>query len=354
MSDWIRISRTAIRLAILAIVFPASQRIANCQAAPNDPGAAERQLLFGAGPVYGPPPGPNNGPSGNWGTIIGKYRDVPAYSNGVDTGSWSNLEPYGQDGYQYQCVEYCRRFYRVAMGLNTSQWYGNAIDWFGSGASRGLEVHANDGTTKPQADDILCFSDSTDGHVAIVTAVVGNVIYVMQQNVSSSTGVGTLSILGTGKVANYGNLVVQGWLRQPGHIPAPPALAPGDCALVGNTGGSLNIRDAANGNLVSSMPDGTLVHILEGPKLANGIWWYRHDKGGWSAYGVGADIYLARTTCPYTIDDVLRALRSAAGISTLDAAGKARLDVVTGTPACIDLLDACRLARKAAGRDVNP
>lgn len=354
MLDQIRLGRFALWMVATGGLLGLWQTSGRCQGASNDPGAAERRLLFGTAPEYGPQPGPSNGPAGNWGTVIGRYRDVPACSNGADTGSYSDLEPYGQDGYQYQCVEYCRRFYRVAMGMNTSQWYGNAIDWFGTASSRGLEGHANDGASKPQADDIMCFSSATYGHVAIVTGVVGNVVYVMQQNVSTSTGVGTLSILSTGKIANYGSLVVQGWLRQPGHSPAPPALAPGECAVVGNTGGSLNIRDAANGNLVSSMPDGTLVHILEGPKLANGIWWYRHDEGGWSAYGVGADVYLIETICPYTVDEVAKAMRAASGLLVLDNAGKTRLDLVAGTPAGVNVVDAARLARKSMGLEANP
>lgn len=345
MSIWLR--RAHLLASLLAVLCVTSSGAWSQASNPNDPGAAERRLLAGTGPRYAPNDGPQQGPAGNWGAEIGRYRDVPAYSNGVDTGDWSDLEPYGQDGYQYQCVEYCRRFYRVAMGYNTGAWYGNAVDWFAAASTRNLEAHPNDGTSRPQADDIVCFSSTTYGHVAIVSAVVGATVYLMQQNVSTTTGTGTLTINANGKTNNYGSLVVQGYLRKPGYTPTAPAMKAGDCAVVQNPGGTLNVRDAPNGNLLSAMVDGTVVSVLEGPKLSNGIWWYRHDHGGWSAYGVAADIYLAKTQCPFSLDDAIRAVRAASGLMIIDGPARTRLDIVPDAAgARIDLLDAVAIARK--------
>ena len=69
-------------------------------------------------------------PRGNWGHAIGSYQGVIAYSNGNDTGKATLTEPVGRDGKKYQCVEYCRRFYRVHLGIDTSGWEINANAWY--------------------------------------------------------------------------------------------------------------------------------------------------------------------------------------------------------------------------------
>lgn len=158
-------------------------------------------------------------PGGNWGANIGSYEGVIAYSNGSDTGSWSSLEPYCQDGYEFQCVEYVRRFYRLHLGMNTV-WYGNANQYYDNGPGWGLERYPNNGTSLPQPDDILCFNYGSVGHVAIVTSVTSNRVNVIQQNVSSTTAYGYCNI--TNGIV-YGS-TCQGWLRKPGNGDTTPPV----------------------------------------------------------------------------------------------------------------------------------
>jgi hypothetical protein len=58
----------------------------------------------------------------------------------------------------------------------------------------------------------------------------------------------------------------------------------------------------------------------------------------------------------FTLADAATALRVAGGLSALDQSGLARLNVSTDSPAVnvIDIRDAIRIARKAAGLDANP
>ena len=150
-------------------------------------------------------------------------------SNGQWTGT-GDPDVYGSDGYKYQCVEYVRRFYRIAMGVDTtvSAWRGNGVDYYGTATSRGLVAYANGGTEAPQPGDIMCYSGHTYGHVAIVKGISSNSVDFIEQNVhretcfrtstlSNSNGRFTVSTLGTG-------YTVQGWLRKPGSNQPPRAI----------------------------------------------------------------------------------------------------------------------------------
>ena len=159
-------------------------------------------------------------PGGNWGAQIGIWRGVIANSNGDDTGDWSSLEPYCEDGYRYQCVEYPRKFYRLAMGMDTSNWFANGNQFYTKGPGWGLNRYANNGTSLPQTDDILCMDGSTYGHVAVVTGVTSSTVSIIQQNCSTTTAYRNLSIAG-GIVQGWGSLYIQGWLRKPGYSPVP-------------------------------------------------------------------------------------------------------------------------------------
>ena len=148
-------------------------------------------------------------PGGNWGQNIGSFRGVIAYSNGSDTGKYSITEPVGEDGTKYQCIEYCRRFYRVYYGVDTGQWELNAKDWYGFSRFWTVKRFPNNGTSLPQPTDILCFKNRPYGHVAIVTSVEGNLINVIQENASADTAYGQVEIV-NGIVQND----CQGWLRK--------------------------------------------------------------------------------------------------------------------------------------------
>ncbi len=150
----------------------------------------------------------------DYGTSLGSYRNVTAYSQGSCAGTGDGT---------YQCVEYVKRFYSQAIGLNTSGWHGNGTDYYGSATAKGLTAYPNGGTEAPKPDDILCFSGSTYGHVAIVTGVSATQVQLIEQNwaryscFSPPNSPVTLTITnGHYTCSNRGSYVVQGWIRKPG------------------------------------------------------------------------------------------------------------------------------------------
>jgi surface antigen len=127
------------------------------------------------------------------GRVLDGYRGVPVYDNGL-LFFHSYGRHYGPDGYYYgqkwQCVEYVKRFYHQAKGRKMPDVWGHARDYFDpslpNGAlnpRRGLVQYRNGGTAKPQPDDLLMFTDTKFGHVAIVTEVTANSLEVVQQNI---------------------------------------------------------------------------------------------------------------------------------------------------------------------------
>jgi len=191
------------------------------------------------------------------GTVIGTYKLVNAHSNGADTGTLASCQmppkvivdpagaqsSAGEDGYQYQCVEFVRRFYREAVcsqkpcRVPPSQWYGkyvgygNAQDFYPHAQAFGLVSFPNGATVPPSVDDIIGFSTAAGdlGHVAIVqridtSACVGTsfaqfTVELIEQNTSRPhqlTGQCQRQAAG-----NYTytliprSLPIQGWLRVP-------------------------------------------------------------------------------------------------------------------------------------------
>lgn len=117
-----------------------------------------------------------------WGTWVGSYNSVSAYSNG----STSYVGPYGTYGYQYQCVEYVNRYFVSAKGKSNMRGTGNA-NAYCSGRPSGISVYSNGSTTKPATGDYLASKGGTYGHVAIVREVGSTYVKVIQQNWSNST-----------------------------------------------------------------------------------------------------------------------------------------------------------------------
>jgi len=139
------------------------------------------------------------------GSLVDTYEGVNSYYNGIDTGSASGTScqipaiflvgqqtvppslvpgqtppPYqlGQDGEEYQCVEFIRRFYRIAKQVATSGWkgtYGDAKDFYTHPGYFGLVSYPNNGTVAPQRDDIVGFAPitgiSSAGHVAVIKEI---------------------------------------------------------------------------------------------------------------------------------------------------------------------------------------
>src|ERR1019366_4650077 len=148
------------------------------------------------------------------------YRGVPALSNDGDQGmevdcDTTNQGPppwpactVGEDnelnscsyGELYQCVQYVRRFYSLrndtANRVDTSSWKGkNAIDYLKVAADgsvttplTGFTAFPNSGAYPPMPDDIIVFSEGKkgSGHVAIVMAVTGANVYLIEENWSKN------------------------------------------------------------------------------------------------------------------------------------------------------------------------
>lgn len=138
---------------------------------------------------------------------LGSFDGVPAYSNGVNTGTG-----YGD----CQCVEYIRRFHDLGQTGNGNQVYGNRANanftQFPNGSS----------TSPPQPGDIICFDDGGYGHVGIVTEVGNGYVLMIDQNRSSSNPWRKLNMSessGNYTVGGFGIYGVQGWLRNPGYMP---------------------------------------------------------------------------------------------------------------------------------------
>jgi streptogramin lyase len=79
-----------------------------------------------------------------------------------------------QDGEEFECVEFVRRFYRIAKSIATAAWYGDAKDIYPNGPQFGLVQFMNGGSTPPQPDDIVGFditATNPNGHVAIIKSI---------------------------------------------------------------------------------------------------------------------------------------------------------------------------------------
>ena len=127
------------------------------------------------------------------GEVLDEYKGVKVYNNGRKY-SKNHGKSYSLDGYYYgykwQCVEHIKRFYYEALEHKMPNVYGHAKDFFNNSLSQGelntdrnLYQYQNGGDIKPQINDLIVFTDSTYGHVAIVSEVGDDYIEVVQQNI---------------------------------------------------------------------------------------------------------------------------------------------------------------------------
>jgi hypothetical protein len=176
-------------------------------------------------------------PSACTGEVLATYRGVPAFSNAPYQGGFDVCGPYGQDGWQYTCVEYVRRFYRLTFGIDTSianGWTGDAKDLYPPGAKKDLIGFSNGmSTVPPEADDILVFDKGGKdgkGHVSIITSVSGSQVSLIDENYPTQLpSVVTLSQdMGTGywSIAPRQKLPVKGWMRLKRRAGGTPTFAP--------------------------------------------------------------------------------------------------------------------------------
>ena len=127
------------------------------------------------------------------GRVLDRYRDVPVLDNGF-LFFRSYGRNYSKDGYyfgqKWQCVEFVKRFYFQTYGLRMPDVWGHAKDYFDVKTShrslnvrRGMRQFINGGDECPAPDDLLVFTDTPYGHVAIVTSVSEEGLEVVQQNI---------------------------------------------------------------------------------------------------------------------------------------------------------------------------
>jgi len=167
------------------------------------------------------------------------YRGIPALSNDGDQTREADcaVPPIGIYGDRYQCVEYVKRFYSVALGFDTSGWTGNANTYYQTAQAKGLRQFANGGPVPPSPDDIVVFEGGAAGHVAIVTAVTQTQVDIIEQN-WSFTGMAKLVLNSTGGhytlFRSGSKYVVLGWLRVPKNPPQYVSLTLGEPGVPGD------------------------------------------------------------------------------------------------------------------------
>jgi surface antigen len=143
---------------------------------------------------------------GNYGDEIGDFQGTTAYSNGEIkncTGTGSG---------KYQCVEYVKRFYKMA----NIRW-GNAKDIISNAPRLGLTAFYQGGVEPPKPGDILCFGGGRYGHVAIIRTVEEEHVTLIEQNWHNVPGYYRQLRLrySNGYYIDSGSnkIYVQGWLR---------------------------------------------------------------------------------------------------------------------------------------------
>ena len=142
------------------------------------------------------------------GTVLASWNGTSAYSNGSNTGTGNSCAGVGTYGYQYQCVELVMRHFTQKWGL---RWWGNAKDLLVNAPRDKVDVYSNgDSAHPPRPGDMLVWTNGTYGHVALITAVSGGSVTIIEQNVTGS-GSATLSYNGASIGSRWTSWVPAGW-----------------------------------------------------------------------------------------------------------------------------------------------
>ena len=115
------------------------------------------------------------------------------YNGSLDHVSGRSVTPDGYNlGLRYQCVEFVKRYYYQALHHRMPDSYGHAYEFFDVALKDGqlntrrdLLQYANPSPEKPRVGDILVFNKTAAnpyGHVAIVSAIIGQELEIIQQN----------------------------------------------------------------------------------------------------------------------------------------------------------------------------
>ena len=190
-----------------------------------------------------------------WGSSVGVYRGVTAYSNGNTHDIVGGVENYKTYGWEYQCVEYVNRFLTEAKGYKILRGTGNAKAYWD--IDTGLTKITNN-TSCPQTDDVLVSIYGKYGHLAIVREVTNNSILVIQQNWANNPSDGSYPIAYDRNGSNCnvksiggGSYAVAGWLRVPGSAQTDTS-APTNPTIAINNGSASTTSTSVTLNLSAS------------------------------------------------------------------------------------------------------
>lgn len=165
------------------------------------------------------------------GRVLDSYKGVPVYDNGLIFFQ-SYGKNYSADGYyfgqKWQCVEFIKRFYFQAKNHKMPDVMGHAKSFFDEAlpddalnSRRGLVQFCNGSTNRPRPDDLIVFTDTKFGHVAIVTTVSDSSLEVIQQNIWSGSRQRFSLVASNGHYFVTSPRQPAGWLRQRrGDMPA--------------------------------------------------------------------------------------------------------------------------------------
>lgn len=174
----------------------------------------------------------NPNPKYEIGQALDSLNGVKVYYNGGvgHTGKRNTTADGYNIGLTYQCVEFVKRYYYEYYHHKMPDSYGNAKDFFdpsvrdgGLNKSRDLLQFTHPGKHKPQAGDLVIFDGhggNPYGHVAIVSAVKGGEMEIIQQNPGpfASSRV-TFTMDSTSEGFKIGHERLLGWLRMKQQTP---------------------------------------------------------------------------------------------------------------------------------------
>jgi surface antigen len=151
---------------------------------------------------------PMNNSSWTYGSTLGTVNGVAVKCNAAT----SNQSTTGT----YQCTEFCARYYQTVYGRNFTHYLAAKL-WYGDYTNLGdLERCSNGGSKAPRPGDILCMTNSGNGHVAIIIRVESSYVLIAHQNSGTSwTPIGAQLSRSGNTISNPSGYTIQGWLRMP-------------------------------------------------------------------------------------------------------------------------------------------
>ncbi len=216
------------------------------------------------------------------GTTLQTFDGTAAKSNGSYTGSGTACAGTGgiAGGLQYQCVELVMRHFKSKWNL---RWYGNARDLLNGAPRDTVSVFRNgDAAHPPVPGDMVVWEVGPWGHVALVTAVGGGFVDVIEQNVSNGNGKARLPFANGRIGARWGSWVPAGWAHAKantsgGANPGGANTSGGgtSCGKLSITGGTIDDDNAC----FDLGGDARWLHATEGQGFGQDLVWTHANAG---------------------------------------------------------------------------